>query len=411
MSKMALGFNTEVLWRSPRWHLTPFAVLCVIFLRLTVVTILVSRPMTEDATLYHEAAVHYAQVIHAGGSPPRVLEGWGIGVESYGLLTGWFYSVLGPNPLWIMLFNTTLAGIGSFIFLGIILNRYPGAHPLLKLLIVMDPSMLFWTSIHGKDPIMFFCFALATRSFGGMLRGRKSAPFWYVAALVPIVLIRFHLVPGVIFAGFAGLRAWHKKHPWPNWQTRTAYAISSTVVIFMIAALVFVALTIPLQTIISYYSTLIMSITYGGSALDLPEVTSIGGIFSHVASGIIAVLFRPFVWESGSLPFRIAALYEFLVWAAILPILARIMLRRRDKLVASPLPLFFAICGGSTLLVLAALAANVGTIFRVRVQFTVFFWLLLAALSSSPPVMSLYVRVRQQRREGMPNPRPHISGV
>lgn len=394
---------SAALCRRPRWSLTPIIVVCVIFARLAVVLILDSRPLLEDTELYHGAGVHFISVVHSGQTAPEVLEEWGGGTHYYGLFTAWFYFLFGAHPLFVMLFNSAVAGLGSFMFLGILLDRYPRAHPVLKLLTVLDPTMIFRTSCHTKDPLMFFFFALAASGFSGILRGRRTASLLYLLSIAGIYAIRPHLLPGVIFGGFAGLVVYRRSQPFSDLLARAWHAVLLFAAIVACVALLVVVITVPWETIVTAYSGLLTGLATGGSALSIPELASVADVVGQVSRGIVAVLFRPFPWESGSLSFHVASIYGIVISVVVLLVFREVILRGKHPFRA-PFQAFLVVCCASLTIVFAGLAANLGTLARERVQLTAFLWLLLAAVSTSPSPAFIRLDASGMRRQPAPSP-------
>jgi hypothetical protein len=351
------------MFRKARWELTPLCILLVIAARLAIVVFAASHRLYpgDDGVLYDDTATSYAFSFwsHRDWS----LISWGWGTNNYALYAGALYSVFGPHRLALLIFNSALAGVGSFLFLGVLLDRYPKAHPALRLLTVLDPSMLWWTSIYHKDPLMYFFLALTVRGIHRAMSGLKpTAAFWGIGLML---FIRPQIAAIVLLAMLIGY-GWYK--------TVALMLASFATAFFWLGGW-------------GYYTTLLEGISYGGSALTIQENPLL-----QIPYGLVAAAFRPFPWEPGPASLRVAAIYGILTTLAILLIAWR--LGRTHYALSSPFRRFLAAyCVGLTIFV-GLLAANLGTIARERTQLTPFLWLLLASLSAYPILRTALIQRR-----------------
>lgn len=371
----------------PRSTLTAVLVFAAIFLRVSLV-LLTYDHLRDDAALYNDTGRDYAwSAIHGTPTPDAGLK---MGTDAYAKFTSFVYMLFGSHPAVMMLLNTTLAGIGSFIFYSLIWSLYPRAHIAIKAFALLDPSMIFWTSTHGKDPIMFFLLAVCCWSFFRLVHGSKKAVAVYFIGLAAMCLIRPHIAIVIALSGMIVLAVRFRK---ANPAMKTALLISALGVVGIGSLIFSVYLDdMPDTPLIDKVSISLAALSDGGSSMDV-DITSWPDLFTHAGEGLIAVLFRPFPWEASSASIAAAAVYRIpLITAEILAILYFVQKRR------APRRPFVKFCGFYCLflvLFFAVTTANIGTLERERVQLMPFLLLLVAARSSRVRVLTF--------REEMPS--------
>ncbi len=121
----------------------------------------------------------------------------GGGTTFYKKMTGVMFLFLGPNEVTVRVINTTIAWAGLLLFFRAF-SEGMGARQrkAFALLVFLTPSILFWTSIHGKDPWM--CFGIGVFSWVAvrtLKRGIPNLPELLLAgvALAIIYFIRPHI--------------------------------------------------------------------------------------------------------------------------------------------------------------------------------------------------------------------------
>lgn len=224
------------------------------------------------------------------------------------------------------------------------------------------PSILFWSSIFGKDPIVSLGIALYVYGVIGWVRRRRLGYLWVVAAGIAIgALIRFWLAP-ILLLPLALLAIRSMGGGW----SRRAGAV------FILAGLVWAVglFTDRLrlestEDLLSATNRMSQQWAVGGSAQQLSELTSIGGMVRFVPLGAFTALFRPLPGEIMN-PFGLLAGLENL---ALLGLLAVALVRTRLRTLKDPL------VGWAVVLVVTWASIygfvsyqNLGTAVRFRLQ-------------------------------------------
>lgn len=189
-----------------------------------------------------------------------------------------------------------------------------------KLLYILGffPSILFWSSILGKDPMVFFGISLylygvvAWYQFNNFLYFIPLTLGIIIAMMIRIWLAPILLFPLVVFA-------------WGGIRGLIPRIIFLTVAIggFLVTLTYFTAY-FGLETgqdVVSTTNQLSRSWSTGGSGQEVPELTSVGKIIAFAPLGIFTALFRPLPGEVMN-PFGLLAGLEnlgllFLFWKAV----------------------------------------------------------------------------------------------
>lgn len=353
-----------------RIYLTFIIVLCCIFARGLLITFTYDH-LHDDAAMYDEIGGHSAwSTLHDRPNDT----GLQFGTDSYARLTGFIYVIFGHRPAVMMVLNSALALLGSYIFYSLVWALYPRANIATKALMFLDPSMLFWTSIHGKDPLVFFLIAACCGSFYKIVKGGNKFVYAYLAALAGLCLIRPQVAILIALAGLIVLLKY--KNP----AMKIAFFISIISAASM-AALILIVYSSDVS-LLEQLATLVGGLATGGSAIGAGNAIMSWGDFAwHVVEGIIAVLFRPFPWESSSPSLIAAALYRIPVAIAELLVFAYFFVKRKNRYF-HPFAKFAGIYCLLLIMFMAIITGNLGTLDRARVQLNPLIWLLLAARSS-----------------------------
>jgi hypothetical protein len=372
----------------------------VIFVRLVVVVVSVFYiyPFFEaetgsDAQLYHDAGVQISHSILANGVVSGTGEVWG--TNFYAIFTGFFYALCGASALRVMIFNSMIAALGSFLFYRTFIENYAQPHWALKYLILFDPSILYWSSIHGKDPGVFFCLGLLFRNLSKMFRTGGTKPLLLsFVALAGIFLIRPQVALVCAFAVLVTLLLVRLRSPFPNQSVKVCFRMSIVAVLAsaMVVGIVYGRIEeFSGEASLTQLSTIVGGVSYGGTALDVPQISTWTDVFTRLPAGVIVVLFRPFPWETGNTFIRLAGMHQLLFSAASLLLLLGLLhrfLRARVKSGAEavnssmdPLTIFVILYCAFLTVLFAALVGNLGSLVRAKIQLAPFVWCAAFALT------------------------------
>jgi hypothetical protein len=160
-----------------------------------------------DADYYHDGGVQLAPRFE-GGNLLRVFEG-ATGTDFIRALTGFIYSLVGPNSLSGFVVFSWLGFWGMFLFYRAFRLAVPeGNARTYALLLFFLPSMLFWPSAIGKEAWMLFGLGVAGYGAARVMVGRTwrglavtASGLWlaalvrpHVAGLMAIALVAGYLV-------------------------------------------------------------------------------------------------------------------------------------------------------------------------------------------------------------------------
>lgn len=203
-----------------------------------------------------------------------------------------------------------LGMLGSyFLYLGIKAHTMQEDFRLMVLLQVV-PSMLFWSSILGKDPVNFFAICLYAYGVLSYLAGHNwlislvkitigiglaylIRPWTAQILMVPLVVIAFKRIP------FAPLR-WASYCALPLVAKQFADSFMQKIGVSSAQDLV-----VATQAVSRSWSR-------GGSAMEAPNFSSVGDIMSFAPLGMFTALFRPLPGEIMN-PFGMLAGIENLI--------------------------------------------------------------------------------------------------
>jgi hypothetical protein len=221
---------------------------------------------------------------------------WGDGTSVVGGICWFLGHGLGVeksyHALKVICSSLGLLGI-YFFYLGS--ARYLGRRDVRLLYFLgLFPSILFWSSILGKDPINLLGVGVY---FYGAISWKKSGRFVY---LLPLLF-------GVAIA--ASIRLWYMlillgpvlMLGRPGSSKRGGGPVSAVLtIVLLLFAIQFYGGAMGLHStgaIVDHLNTVSRSWTFGGSALDTPEINSIGSMLSFAPLGMFTALFRPLPGE------------------------------------------------------------------------------------------------------------------
>jgi hypothetical protein len=393
----------------------------VIFARaaVLVISVLYIQPFLDaetgtDAQMYHAVGTQVSHAILTGGVIPDSGETWG--TNFYAVFTGVWYALFGASRLGIMAFNSLLAAIGSLIFYRTFVENYGEPNKLLKYLIVFDPSILYWSSIHGKDPYIFFFLALLFQSLSRLFRSGGNKPLaLYFLSLSGIFLIRPQTALVCGAAVLITLLILRLRAPFPSPAIRLCFRLSGAVVAVSVLVVFAFYGSVAGDSglgLLEQLSAVLNGLSYGGTAVEVPTFYSWIDLLTYMPVGMILVLFRPFPWEQGNTFIRLAGLHQLLLSAAFLLICWGAVKRLRvyhTKAGRSamgtsldPLGIFLLVYCLGFVFLYAVITGNVGTLVREKIQVAAFAWCAAFGMNSFLIRCPRTVRVASEAPQGSP---------
>jgi len=313
--------------------------------------------------------------------PRNMLYGWqsfgfGMGTDNVMALS-WLHQQLVPASYHALKMSCAMLGLLAVYLFYRAAQLYLG-RPDRRVLYVLAfvPSILFWSSILGKDPLVLLGVALYTYGFVGWYRLRRLR---YVGVLLFGVLLaaamRLWLAP-ILLAPLWVVAV--RLAPGPI--RRAAWLAAGGVVALLGMKLVRQYTTLAsLQEVVDTADALARVLAMGGSGEEPPRpLTSVGSVVTFLPLGLFTALFRPLPGEVPN-PFGVMAGVEnvaLLLFAAFAALRARL----RDFL--DPVVLWAVALLGAWASVYAFLSySNLGSAARFKLQILPVLLLLLLYLA------------------------------
>jgi hypothetical protein len=340
----------------------------------------------SDAELYHSVGVQVSQSLLMSGRLP--VTGLDLGTNNYSLYTGICYLLFGPSRLAVKLVNTGVGAIGSILFYKTYVSYYGRANRILQFLLFFSPTLLYWSSIHGKDPLTFFSLGLGFWGTAKFAKERSKRGFFAcLFAALCLFLIRPH-VACVYLAALSTVFVVHSLAEKKSPGTKLASLACLTLVILAANFVVHNYLQEEMSSpaaIFERVSARHDALDAGNSAIEVPTLMGWKGVLAYLPSGAATVMFRPLPWESGGLLLRLTSLDQLALTVAELVFFGHLLFRalngssRRRGLVSSgasidALTVFVAAYATGFVLLFTYLAGNLGTLAREKIQLAPFVW-------------------------------------
>jgi hypothetical protein len=343
-------------------------------------TVLISTLIVEhyisatgaDVEMYRALGKEIADSLWRFGIWPASGETWG--TAAYINFSGLCYFLFGSNPLVIAFISSGAGAIGSILFYKGFVQYY--GRPSRSLLVLFFwPSVVYWSSIEGKDPWSFLLVGLGFWGISTVFTANsRRAVGACLASSIGLFFLRPHIA--VLYLGaIAFCLLFHTR---PK-TTRQGISRAFSVVILLIALAcgIFVqkiwtgseveAGEIPYQV-----SERLEGLNTGGSAIEVPEFSSWTAMAAYIPAGAATVMFRPFPWEEGDSFLKISSIDQLGLTVIICLIVANLVSALRKKRISAILRdklLLFLLgyCMGFVVLMLFV-SGNLGTLVREKIQ-------------------------------------------
>ncbi|MCU1276876.1 MAG: hypothetical protein JWM53_422 [bacterium] len=345
-------------------------VIIALLLRLGAATLFAIVPETR---MFHEDAAGYEEVgMHLG-------DGWAGRAPPYPFMSelpnrGYFYACAGIYYVFSGMraapsyFNAIIGALTVLLVYRLARRFFhPVVARMAARLTAYTPSMILWSSVALKDPIMSFLVILTLDSCVQLKRGFSFSSV--LGVTIPLVLmqpIRFYMIYFLGFAVVASLLA-ERGGRLVTGVPKQLF-IGGTVVA-MLALVGFAGSAQQNAELLTFEHVSAFRhgmATTANSGFDAEvDISTPARALAYLPVGVGTLLFAPFPWQFTSLRASFAA-PEMVVWWALLPSLVggiAFAVRRRFSAV-SPLIIFAGALTGAY----ALLQGNVGAAFRQRAQ-------------------------------------------
>ena len=339
-----------------------------------------------DAELYHSVGIQVSQTLRLNGNLPVTGLSWG--TNNYAIYTGLCYLLFGPSRLAVKLLNTGIGAMGSVLFYKGYVSYYERTSHNLRLILFFSPTLLYWSSIHGKDPLTFCSLGLG---FWGMAKlAKEDSKRGLIACLLAalcLFLIRPHI--SCVYLGAMSIVFIVRSLSSRNTATLRFAAASCLALALLVGNF---AVHDYLQdresspdAILDRVSTQHSALDMGNTALSVPSLTGWEAAAAYLPYGAVTVMFRPFPWESGNFYLKLISLEQLAVTAAEITFIVYFLLglskdslrRVRLKISGPPidaLALFFTAYWIGFVLLFTYLSGNLGSLARERIQLIPLVW-------------------------------------
>jgi 4-amino-4-deoxy-L-arabinose transferase-like glycosyltransferase len=262
------------------------------------------------------------------------------------------------------------------------------------LLVAFLPSMVIWSSLLLKDPLIILLLCATVYS---MLRIQKDLKYIYIiaatAAILPIMAIRIYVFYFILFAVVGGylMSRFGSKASLAGYMARLAGIALLGITLFALGfdRISQEQFSVNLLEKIQTSRTDLSRAAYSGFGTEA-NVSTLSSAISFMPVGIMYLMLAPFPWQGGGFRYMLA-LPEQLIWYCLIPyfVIGLIYTARkhlRDALIiflfTIQLTCFYGIFVG-----------NVGTAHRQRTQVFVFYLIFTAA-------GMVYRKAKRQGRAG-----------
>ncbi len=263
---------------------------------------------------------------------------------------------------------------------------WPSLGPGVLAFVGLFPSVLFFSSILGKDPLVLLGIAAAAMGLALLWRARWVGLPWLAAGLAVVQLVRPWIGPilvvPAIFLALAG------RFPAPSAEARAKGLGLALTVLAVGTALAALALsnTPAMQTALQEIDETSRAWAEGGTGQTPPEFTEVWVVLAFLPWGMFTALFRPLPGDGGGWFGALAAFEGIVLLCLVLLVAFNLSVRGTGKRLAQP-PAQWVLL--TVLLWSAAYAfvsyQNLGTGFRFRLQVVPILLFALAGLAQAIP--------------------------
>lgn len=203
--------------------------------------------------------------------------------------------------------------IGGYIFYKAIKIKSPQASGKILSLLCLFPTVLFWSSILGKDPIHFFALSLYFYGLISYLNRHRLIPIILVAAGIGLAsIMRVWSLPILLLPLLVFALVRHPLWAWPSLVLAQVFGYISPITDY-------ISTKFKIETvddIVNRTQMVSHSWATGGSGQEVPNFTSLGSMINFLPFGMFTALFRPMPGEIMN-PFGMMAGCESLVFLVL----------------------------------------------------------------------------------------------
>ncbi|MFQ6027323.1 MAG: hypothetical protein ACE5Q6_07510 [Dehalococcoidia bacterium] len=350
-----------------------------------------------DVSGYHSAGVELSDALrHLDLAPVfTALADQGTGFPD--VLTGLTYTLIGPTLYGGALAFALMAVFGAFLYYRAFRTAFPGGNKVLyAMLIFLEPSILYWPSLQGKEAPMMVLIGLFALGLAKALKeGNFKGYIFIVLGIIGVTLMRPHIGAMLVMAAGGTFVLRPIKLTPTSLLTRivTVVLLLSISVVVVVKAKEFVGLeSLSVDAVLATMSKTLDDATEAGSSYNPPSLTDPLGLPKQ----IITVFYRPFPWEAHRMVAFILSL-EGMTLLGITVFQHRAIRRAIFSARKNPYVIFILLYILGFMVAFMAIS-NFSILGRQRLMMMPFFFMLLC----HPKVAQVVERVLPQRKQPQP---------
>ncbi|MFH0895760.1 MAG: hypothetical protein V2A54_15100 [Bacteroidota bacterium] len=288
-------------------------------------------------------------------------------------------------------FTTSLL-LSIFSYFGtwklfLLLNRlYPGKSKQLAIAFLFIPSVAFWGSGILKDTYTYSAICWFMFCFYKIFIDRSKFASNLIGLFIAIYIIII-IKPYILVALLPGCFLWFS-HSW-YMRGKTGFMRFATLPLILVIALfvnIFIISTV--RKNLGEYGTIegilnkavatqmdLKNDFYGGESFNIGEFdANIGSVIAKVPEGLIAGLYRPFLWEAKNPLMLLSAIENLFLLILLFYVLIKISLKKSIKIVIANPYLFFTLSFSLFLAFSIGLtSSNFGSLVRYKIPIIPFY--------------------------------------
>lgn len=218
----------------------------------------------------------------------------GNGTETIMRFSALLAYIVGPSYHAMKILYSFIGLWGCFCFYRAACHFLRERKPWLLYLVGLTPSVLFWSSILGKDPIIFFGAGLYALGVVGWLRTNHTRYAFPLACGVLIAIFVREWYGVIMVAPLLLAVAPRLRHPI---QRIVSLAGSITGMVYAFHLFQQQFLTEDISNVLPVVNATIIGFAGGGSSQSVREFHSLGSMILFWPWGVFTVLFRPLLWD------------------------------------------------------------------------------------------------------------------
>jgi hypothetical protein len=267
-----------------------------------------------DATGYHGSGVRLSEAFREGPRAFNLVAEVDLpeltGTPFVALVTMIVYLIIGPSQLGGFLVFSWLSFWGIFWFYRACVVAFPEAnHRRYALLLFFLPTMIYWPSSIGKEAWMIFTMGLATYGAALVLKHKPLGYLTLALGLTGTAMVRPHVTVlifmSLFFAYILRRRSWSESRMGPVGKfAGVAVLLVAGGIVLSQAASFFELDNVSSQSTTQVFERTEAQSGQGGSEFEGTRPSSP----LQFPQAMLAVLFRPYLWEAGNPQAMIAAL-------------------------------------------------------------------------------------------------------